>query len=125
MFVETAAEENLKEIERAKMGAERGGPEVKALANRLITDHAKAGSELSALAGKRGITLPSVPEEGASMHFGQKSGAPFDKEFLRMMLSDHQKDIALFEKESKTGSDPDWRTGQVKRFQLCDCTWMR
>jgi putative membrane protein len=43
-----------------------------------------------------------VPAELSS-----KSGAEFDREFAKLMISDHQKDIAEFEKETRSGSDPD------------------
>jgi putative membrane protein len=45
------------------------------------------------------------------MHgLNDKTGADFDKAYMEMMVSDHKKDISLFEKESKNGKDSDLRS---------------
>ena len=35
------------------------------------------------------------------------SGAEFDKHYMAMMVEDHDKDVAMFESEAKSGKDPD------------------
>lgn len=35
------------------------------------------------------------------------SGADFDRAYSKMMLSDHQKDVSAFEKQSTKGADAD------------------
>ncbi|MBI3653058.1 MAG: DUF4142 domain-containing protein [Acidobacteria bacterium] len=35
------------------------------------------------------------------------SGADFDREYMKYMVEDHVKDVAMFEKEAKTGKDAD------------------
>ena len=35
------------------------------------------------------------------------SGADFDREYTRMMVSDHTKDVSEFEKQSTRGTDAD------------------
>ena len=48
-----------------------------------------------------------------SMAIASKNGTEFDREYARMMVEDHQKDIAAFEREASSGSDPD-----VKAFAM-------
>lgn len=61
-----------------------------------------------ALAKQKGISLPSDDAQTVgSMPLASKSGADFDRAFARTAVEDHQKDIAEFEKEASSGTDPD------------------
>jgi len=42
------------------------------------------------------------------------SGAEFDRAYMNMMVSDHNKDVAEFEKESTKGGDPDLKAFAAK-----------
>lgn len=42
------------------------------------------------------------------------SGAEFDRAYMNMMVSDHNKDVAAFEKESTKGGDPDLKAFAAK-----------
>ncbi len=77
-------------------------PEVKKFGARLVADHGKANSELKSIASEEKVDLPA--DKGAGKW---KS----DKEYMSMMVKDHEKDLADFEKEAKDGSD-----ANVKRF---------
>jgi putative membrane protein len=92
-----------------RLGAQRGASHaVKTFSQMLITDHSKANSELEALAKRKGLTWPPDDAQVASsLPLAKKSGAEFDREFARVSIEDHEKDIAAFEKEIKSGSDPD------------------
>jgi putative membrane protein len=68
----------------------------------MVTDHGKANSELKSLAKSKGVDLPAEKDAGK-----WKS----DKDYVDMMVKDHEKDLADFEKEAKDGSD-----AAVKRF---------
>jgi putative membrane protein len=68
----------------------------------MVRDHTKANNELMGIAQRKGI---SIPKEEPSVKF--KS----DRDYMDMMVKDHQKDLAEFQQEAKSGSDPD-----LKRF---------
>jgi len=108
-FIQDAAKGGMMEVHMGRLGVERGtSPGVKSLSQTLISDHSKANEELSSLASKKGVTLP--PDDAkmvTSMPLATKHGAEFDREFARAAVEDHQKDIAAFEKEASSGSDPD------------------
>ena len=112
-FMEDAAKGGMKEVHMGHLGMEKGMSQgVKTFSQRLINDHTKANDELTALAKKKGVTLPADnPNAVSSMPVAKKSGADFDKAFAKDQVEDHQKDIAEFEKEVSSGSDPD-----VKNF---------
>jgi putative membrane protein len=90
--------------------------DVKDFANRMVTDHGKAGDELKSLASQKGLTLPATPsaeETKTSNDLGKKTGAAFDKAYMSDMVKDHEKDAKEFEKASKSVKDPDlknWAT---------------
>ena len=108
-FMEETAKGSMLEVHMGHMGVEKAmNPAVKSYSQRLINDHTKANQELTALAKKKGVTLPADDSKMASsMPIAKKSGADFDKEFAMSMIDDHSKVIAAFEKEIASGSDPD------------------
>jgi putative membrane protein len=115
-FIEDAAKAGMLEVHMGQLALERGmSPEVKAFSQRLINDHTKANEELGSLAAKKGVTLPPDDAQTAmSMPIATKNGADFDRQFAQMMISDHQKAIALFEKEASSGTDPELKAWATK-----------
>ena len=88
--------------------------DIKEYAQMLIDDHTAAGAELMQLAESKNVMLPT---EMNSKHkksitkLSSMSGGSFDKEFLKMVIKDHEKDIAMFKKEAAAGKD-----SEVKAF---------
>jgi len=98
-FMMNAAKGGMMEVEWGKLAAQNGqNADVKKFGNRMVTDHSKANSELMALAKEEGVALPTAKSAGK-----WKS----DKDYMEMMLKDHQADLAEFQKEAQSGTDPD------------------
>jgi putative membrane protein len=116
MFMENAAKGGMQEVHMGRLGIERGQSEaVKGLCQRLINDHNTANKDLEALAKQKGVTLPADDAKVvSSIPLATKSGSDFDQEFVKMIVEDHQKDIAAFEKEASSGSDPDLKNWASK-----------
>jgi putative membrane protein len=114
-FVKKAAKGNLTEIDLGRLAARKAvSPEVKQFADRMIRDHSKANRELTALAASKGVDVPkSAPlsEDASAMHLKMLSGKSFDEAYVKMMVEDHKEDVADFQKESESATDPD-----VKNF---------
>jgi len=110
-FAEAAAAGSAAEIQLGQMASQKATNEkVKQFAQRMVTDHTKASDELKSLASKKGMTLMDTPKpkDTATMSKLEKmSGAGFDKAYMQDMVKDHQKDVAEFQKEANSGSDPD------------------
>ena len=82
---------------------------VKAFGQMMVTDHSKANSDLMSLASSRGMTLPTDLPADMKKHtedMKKYTGKSFDSHYMSMMVNDHKKDIAEFEKASKS-SDAD------------------
>ena len=98
-FMKDAAKGGMMEVEWGKWATQKGqSADVKKFGNRMVTDHSKANSELMSLAATKGVKLPGEKISGK-----WKS----DKDYMDMMLKDHEKDLAEFQDEAKNGSDPD------------------
>lgn len=105
-FVVKAATGGIMEVTLGNIAMQKAtNADVKALAQTIATDHANANEELKAIASAKGITLPTdmTPEQhGHHAKLEGLSGAEFDRAYLNMMITDHNEDIALFEKKAAT-----------------------
>ena len=74
----------------------------------LASDHGSHKQKLVALASSAGIPATDEPSAEAKSNLEKLKtlkGTGFDQEFKRMMVEDHQKDIAKYEKQATSG-DP-------------------
>src|SRR5947209_17372406 len=110
-FVRKAAEGGLAEVELGKLAIQKASSDdVKKFGQRMVDDHTKANDQLKQLAQQKGVDLPSQPDakDKATLDKLQKlSGEQFDKAYMQDMVKDHTKDVAEFQKESKSAKDPD------------------
>ncbi len=110
-FLVNAAEINLEEIKLGQLAQQKSTmKDVKALGKMMEDEHNKAWKELTALAGKKLITLPAAATndaEDAYKKLSEKAGVKFDKEYCDMMVDGHKKALATFEKASTESTDMD------------------
>ena len=102
-FMKKAAKGGMMEVAMGRLAEQNGkSDDVKSFGKRMVTDHGKANDELKLIAEKKGVKLPSKePTEKWSS----------DKAYVDTMVKDHEKDLAEFQDEANSGSDPD-----VKKF---------
>lgn len=117
-FLMDAAMGGLMEVELGRVAAQQGASEpVKTFGQRMVDDHSKANQELMNLAQGKGITLPTeldAKHRESVTKLSAMSGANFDREYTKMMVSDHRKDVSEFEKESTRGADADLKEFATK-----------
>ena len=110
-FVTKAANAGMAEVKLGKMATERAvSPAVKQFGQRMVTDHTKAHQELMTIAQGKNITVPTTMDaEHQEMTEGlaKFQGTSFDREFMRQMVTDHEKAVQLFSKQSEEGKDND------------------
>ncbi|HEX2061468.1 MAG TPA: DUF4142 domain-containing protein [Thermoanaerobaculia bacterium] len=121
-FVAKAGMAGLYEVQAGNLALQKAASaEVKAFAQRMVTDHGRGNSELAQLATTKGLALPAELQgehEQALQHLSTLSGAEFDKAYMQHMVSDHQKDIAEFEKASTTAGDADVKAWAAKTLPI-------
>jgi putative membrane protein len=114
-FVKTAATGGMEEVELGKLAASKASdPDVKNFGQKMVDDHSKANDQLKQIASQKGVTLPAGlnnMQKHDKAKLEKLSGAAFDRSYISMMVQDHKKDVADFQKESNSGKD-----GDVKSF---------
>lgn len=110
-FMMEAAKGGLAEVQLGQLAKDKGmSDDVKTYGQKMVDDHSKANGELTDLAQKKGVTLPAkvdAKDQKEMDRLSKLSGAAFDKEYLKMMRKDHEKDVSAFKKEAQGGKDPD------------------
>ena len=110
-FIMDTAMSGLTEVQLGHWAAQKGTSDaVKQFGQRMVEDHSKANAELMQLASSKGITLPTALDEKHQKDISKVSklsGADFDKAFAKTMLSDHEKAVKEFEKQSTGAGDAD------------------
>lgn len=117
-FAMNGAQANMAEIALGRLATQKSqNPEVKRFVQRLIADHTQANTALKPLASKKNITLPPdvKPEQKATYdRLAKLSGAEFDREFMALMVTNHQKSEAAYQAESTNGADPELKAFAAK-----------
>ena len=110
-FVMFAAMGGTAEVELGRLAAQKGASEdVRQFGRMMVDDHTKANEELTRVASSKGMTPPATLDakhQAAVRKLSALAGEKFDREYARMMVGDHKKTVAEFQKEADRGADPD------------------
>jgi len=107
-FLFKAQQGNNSEIMLGRLAAERArNPAIREFGQTLVSDHRQARDEVRALGARFGVrpnrdpSAEAVAERETLMSMG---GRRFDREFIRYMVDDHEKDITEFRQEAREGN---------------------
>jgi putative membrane protein len=92
---------------------------VKALAQRLITDHTKSLAEALQLAKKYRIDAeqePTPTQKWQLEEVGELSGNAFDHDYAELEVADHEQDIEEAQDEVRMGCNPEIRADAAKEI---------
>lgn len=121
-FVAKAGMGGLAEVQMGTLASQKAtSADVKAFAQRMVTDHGKANEELQQLATAKGLALPTelAGEHKAGYdHLNMLSGAEFDKAYMQHMVADHDKDVTEFQNASQTATDTDVKAFAAKTLPV-------
>jgi putative membrane protein len=117
-FITKAAQGGMAEVELGQLALKQASSDdVKQFAQKMVDDHSKANDELKGLAASKSVTLPTdTGKENKAMmdKLAKLSGADFDREYMKHMVKDHNTDVALFEKQAKSGKDAETKAWAEK-----------
>jgi putative membrane protein len=110
-FIEEAAQGGMAEVQLGKLAEQKAASDqVKQFGKKMADDHQKANEQLKKIAANKGVDLPNDLSSSDRREYDKlqkKSGADFDREYMKEMVSDHKKDVKDFESAAKSANDPD------------------
>ena len=113
LFLQSASNGGLAEVELGKLAQQRGASEdVKSFGARMVKDHEQANKELATLAARKGVSFPARidrKDEQLRDRLSKLSGPAFDQAYMHEMTADHEHDVAAFHDAAETSSDDDVR----------------
>jgi putative membrane protein len=117
-FLATAAQSDQNEIALSQVAADKASnPDVKAFAQKMVTEHQEMTASMKPFADSWGLTPPAGPDADHQKELDKlngMSGADFDKEYMSQMVSDHAKALSAFTSEAKDTKDAKFKTAVLK-----------
>lgn len=117
-FMMEAADGGMAEVALGQLATQNGASdEVKQFGQHMVDDHSKANDELKTLASQKGVMLPmevSARHKKEMDRLSNLSGAAFDKAYMSLMVQDHVKDVAAFDRQAHHAKDADLRAWAAK-----------
>ena len=118
-FVRDVAMKNMAEIELSRMALEKAtSPDVKAFAERAVSDHAAAAEKLKSVVSGQPIEWPAQLDDKhrkTADELGSTQGADFDRDYVDAMIEGHQDLAAKLEARLDVQSLADWKTAAAGR----------
>jgi putative membrane protein len=110
-FMMKATLAHLSEMDMAQMAMQKSqNSDVRDFANMIQSDHTNALEDLTDLMKDKNVSQPSMltPEGKADIEkMTGLSGPEFDREFVNMMVADHQKAVEMFRDFVSIAQNPD------------------
>jgi putative membrane protein len=109
-FVAAATQNSMVQLQNAQLAAQRAAsPQVRQLAQRLVTDQTAASDALQQIAQQDNLTPPAQPSPMQAAQ-GQRLttlyGASFDSAFLHAEAVQDAQAIGLYQREAQSSRDP-------------------
>ena len=112
-FLKDSTEDNLGEIKMAELVVKTSkNPQIKAFAQKMITDHKALIAGAKPVAAKAGVTPPtstSAAAEASYLKLKVLTGDTFDKSYVKTMVSDHHDDATKVKTEHDTTQNADMK----------------
>jgi putative membrane protein len=120
-FLRAAAEAGIGDVKLGMLAVEKGGPEVKDLAQKMVDDHSAINRDMASVADAVGVMLPkkmNKDEEAEYQKLNGLSGKDFDTEYVTYIAKVHFQDLHAFHKEASVASDPELEAEVVKAMKI-------
>ena len=108
-FVRTATEDGIADVKLGQLAIQKGGPDVKAFAEKIVPDHVAINKELATVADSLGVLLPKKMNKDDQAEYDKLnglSGKDFDTEYIPFILKAHWKKLHDFYMEASVAVDP-------------------
>ncbi len=113
-FLNMAAQTDMLEANLGQLAANQAAAQgVKDYAQMLVTDHTSDYQQLTALASKAGLTVPTALDAAHNKMiapFEKLKGAAFDSHYTHEMVAGHTEAIGVYTKESTDAQNADLKS---------------
>ena len=121
-FLKDAAQGGMMEVKLGELAQTNASSQaVKDFGRKMVNDHGHMGEDVKGVAARENVSLPSdisMMEKVTYDRLSRKMGADFDKAYIEDMVKDHKSDLAAFEKEVNSGSDPEAKAVAEKALPI-------
>jgi putative membrane protein len=110
-FVTKALEGGAAEVQLGQLAQEKSqSNDVKQFGQKMVADHSQMADKwLKPVAKQLGVSEPKAPSKKDKKEIAKLqglSGDDFDREYITMMVKDHQQDLKDFKDEAQAAQDP-------------------
>jgi putative membrane protein len=108
-FIRDTVEANLAEIQFGKLASQKAqSADVKAFAEKMVTDHTSMNQQISSLADSLSIMVPKKLSKDDQATYNKLNGLSpdqFDNQYITLMAMNHRKDLHAFREELVSTND--------------------
>jgi len=124
-FISKAMQGGIAEVQLGQLAQEKSqSNDVKQFGQKMVNDHGQMGDKwFKPVAQQMGISIPSGPSKKDKKEIDKLqglSGQDFDREYITMMIKDHQKDLKEFKDEASSAQDPNVKQIADKGSQVIE-----
>ena len=115
-FIMKASVGGMKEVETGKLAETKGqSSSIRTYGAKMVADHSKANAKLMKIAKAEHYNMVTPPSSVTAPDpmLVQSSNADFDKMYIKMMIMDHEKTIAIFQNAADNAVDT-----EIKAFAV-------
>ncbi|HSL21190.1 MAG TPA: DUF4142 domain-containing protein [Vicinamibacterales bacterium] len=122
-FVEEQLKDGSREVQLGKLAEERASSaEVKEFAATMVQDHTMAGNKLKDIARTVNVELEQDENAARDDHerLSKLSGNEFDREYIDLMVKDHQDALDALQDQAENGDHPgvkQWASETLPRIK--------
>lgn len=124
-FVQDQLHDGMKEIQLGQLAARRAqNADVKEFGSMMVQDHTKAGAELKQIASRANVDLEAEESREDARNAVEKlsdlRGAEFDREYIDMMVKDHEEAAEALQDQAENADHPDvkqWAASTLPRIK--------
>jgi putative membrane protein len=116
-FVRNAAAGGIADVKLGTLAAQKGGPSVKDLGQKMVDDHTALNKGMASVADSLGVMLPKKMTKDDQAEYDKLnglSGKDFDTEYLTYIVKAHRENLHAFYMEASLASDPNLQTEVLK-----------
>jgi putative membrane protein len=120
-FVRAATEDGIADVKLGQLAIQKGGPEVKAFAEKIVPDHEAINKELATVADSLGVLLQKKMNKDDQAEYDKLnglSGKDFDTEYIPFILKAHWRKLHDFYMEASVAVDPTLATTVVDAMRM-------